>query len=72
MGLRKKTIKLVTKLLGDDKKRQLYSEAEIKYMERQLVMEKIQRQRRKECRREKGYGYGDGPKHQGNTENFDD
>ena len=73
MGLRKKTIKLVTKLLSDDKKRKLYSEAEIKYMERQLVMERIQRQRRKEARRrEKGFGYDSDPLTSGgNNENFD-
>lgn len=70
MGLRKKTIKLVTKLLGNEKKRKLYSEAEIKYMERQLVMEKIMQQRRKEQRRrEKGFGPVTSS---GNTENFDD
>ena len=57
MGLRKKTIKLVTKLLSNDKKRALYSPEEITYMERQVELEKLQRQRRKEQRkRDKGFG----------------
>ena len=57
MGVRKRTIKLVTKVLGDEKKRQLYTEAEILYMERQVQLMKIQRARRKEQRkREKGFG----------------
>jgi hypothetical protein len=57
MGLRKKTIKLVTKLLSSDKKRELYSPEEITYMERQVELEKLQRQRRKEQRkRDKGFG----------------
>ena len=34
MGLGKKTIKLVTKVLGNEKKRKLYSDEEIAYMER--------------------------------------
>ena len=42
MGLGKKTIKMVTKLLGDDKRRQLYTEEEIKYMQRQVVLLKLQ------------------------------
>ena len=57
MGARKKTIKLVTKLLGNEKKRELYSEAEIKYMERQVQLMKLQRAIKKEQRkREKGFG----------------
>ena len=57
MGVRKRTIKLVTKVLGDEKKRQLYTEAEILYMERQVQLMKIQRAIRKEQRkREKGFG----------------
>lgn len=56
MGLRKKTIKLVTKLLSSDKKRELYSPEEIAYMERQVELEKLERQRRKEQRkRDKGF-----------------
>ena len=57
MGARKKTIKLVTKLLGNEKKRELYTEAEIKYMERQVQLMKMQRAIKKEQRkREKGFG----------------
>ena len=57
MGLKKKTIKLVTKLLGDEKKRKLYSDAEIKYMERKLMLLKLERQRRLHQRKlQKGFG----------------
>ena len=60
MGLKKKTIKLVTKILSDDKKRKLYTEGEILYMERQVDRMIVERQRRKESRRrEKGFGYND-------------
>ena len=58
MSLGKKTIKMVTKLLGDDKRRQLYTEEEIKYMERQVVLLKLQRARRLHQRKlDKGFGY---------------
>ena len=57
MGIRKKTIKMVTKLLGDDKKRKLYTEGEIAYMERQVKLLKLERAIRKEQhKREKGFG----------------
>ena len=57
MGLRKRTIKLVTKVLNNEKRRKLYSEAELLYMERQVQMMKLQRAIRKEQRkREKGFG----------------
>ena len=57
MGTRKRTIKLVTKVLSNDKKRKLYTEAELAYMERQVQMMKLQRAIRKEQRkREKGFG----------------
>ena len=57
MGERKRTIKLVTKILGNDKKRKLYSDEEIAYMERQVRLMKLQRAIRKEQRkREKGFG----------------
>ena len=70
MGLKKKTIKLVTKILSDEKKRKLYTEQEIAYMERQLELMKIERQRRLERRKkERGFGYEDTP---GMKENFDD
>ena len=56
MGLKKKTIKLVTKVLSDDKKRQLYTPEEIAYMERQVELLKLERARRLERRRaEKGF-----------------
>ena len=54
----KKTIKLVNKILGDDKKRSLYTPEELAYMERQAELLKIDRQRRKMARKlEKGFGY---------------
>ena len=57
MGLGKRTIKLVTKVLGSDKKRKLYTPEEIAYMERQVELLKEQRARRKEQRkREQGFG----------------
>ena len=57
MGLGKKTIKLVTKVLGNEKKRKLYSDEEIAYMERQLKLLKIRRAIRVEQRkRDKGFG----------------
>ena len=58
MGLGKKTIKLVTSILQDEKKRKLYSDEDIKYMERKLVLMKIERARRKmQRKRDKGFGY---------------
>jgi hypothetical protein len=58
MGLRKKTIKLVNKVLHDPKKRDLYSEEEIHYMEKQVVLlEKERRARKLQRKREKGFGY---------------
>ena len=57
MGLGKKTIKLVTSILQDEKKRKLYSEEDIKYMERKLVLMKIERARRK-LQRKKNQGFG--------------
>ena len=58
MGLGKKTIKLVTSILQDEKKRKLYTEEDIKYMERKLVLLKIERARRKlQRKKDKGFGY---------------
>ena len=58
MGLGKKTIKLVTSILQDEKKRKLYSEEDIKYMERKLVLLKIERARRKmQRKKDQGFGY---------------
>lgn len=57
MGLRKKTIRLVNKVLHDPKKRDLYSDEEIQYMERQVVLlEKERRARKIHRRKEKGFG----------------
>lgn len=57
MGLRKKTIRLVNKVLHDPKKRDLYSDEEIQYMERQVVLlEKERRARKINRRKEKGFG----------------
>ena len=56
MALRKKTIKLVNKLLHDPDKRKLYSEEEIAYMERQVVLLEKERARRvKQRQQEKGF-----------------
>ena len=56
MGLKKKTIKLVTKVLGDEKRRKLYTDEEIQYIERQLKLLKVERAIRVEQRkREKGF-----------------
>ena len=58
MGLKKKTIKLVTKVLGDEKRRKLYSPEEIMYMERKLALMKVERARRLHQRKlDKGFGY---------------
>ena len=58
MGLKKKTIKLVTKVLGDEKRRKLYSPEEIVYMERKLALMKVERARRLHQRKiDKGFGY---------------
>jgi len=58
MGLRKKTIRLVNKVLHDPSKRNLYSEEEISYMEKQVILlEKERRARKQQRKREKGFGY---------------
>jgi len=58
MGLGKKTIKMVTKLLSSNKRRKLYSEEEIKYMERQVQLLKLDRARRLHQRKiDKGFGH---------------
>ena len=54
----KKTIKLVNKILSDDKKRELYTPEELAYMQRQVVLLRLERARRKlQRKREKGFGY---------------
>jgi len=56
MSLRKKTIRLVNKVLHDPKKRDLYREEEIAYMEKQVVlMEKERARRVKQRQKEKGF-----------------
>ena len=57
MGARKKTIKLVNKVLNNPKKRKLYSDGELLYMERQVVLLKEQRKAQKlQRKQEKGFG----------------
>ena len=56
MGMKKKTIRLVNKLLHDPVKRKLYSDEELLYMEKQVVIMKEQRRARKQQRKqEKGF-----------------
>ena len=56
MGMKKKTIKLVNKLLHDPEKRKMYTDEELVYMERQVVIMEQQRKARKRQRRqEKGF-----------------
>jgi hypothetical protein len=58
----KKTIKMVNKILSDDKKRDLYTPEELAYMERQAKLLQLDRDIRKlRKKQEKGFGYGDGP-----------
>ena len=57
MGLKKRTIKLVTKILNSEKKRKLYTDEDIMYMERQVMLMKLERARRRHQRKlEKGFG----------------
>ena len=57
MGNLKRTIKLVNKVLSDDKKRELYTPEELEYMKRQVDLLKIEKQRRKYQRKlNKGFG----------------
>ena len=66
MGLKKKTIKLVTKVLSDAKKRKLYSPEELLYMEKQVERLKQERAIRLERRRRQKGFYTD------NYMNYDD
>lgn len=53
----KKTIKLVSKLLKNDKKKDLYSPEELLYMQKQVDLMKENRRKLKEQRkRDKGFG----------------
>ena len=59
MGLKKKTINLVKKVLNNKNKRKLYTEEELMYMKIQLTRLITERKRRKEeRRRNKGFGNG--------------
>ena len=53
MSLKKKTIKLVKRILNDPKKRELYSDAEIMFMERQIILLEAERARRVQERKER-------------------
>ena len=56
----KKTIKLVSKILKDERKRELYTPEELAYMERQTELLKLDREIRKlRKKQEKGFGYGE-------------
>ena len=60
MGLKKKTIKAVDKVLRDPQKRKLYSEEELLYMEKQLKLLKEWRSKEKLHRKAtKGFGYNE-------------
>ena len=43
MGLKKKTIRAVNKLLHDPKRRKLYTEEELIYMQKQVTLLEIER-----------------------------
>lgn len=70
MGLGKRTINLVKKVLNNKNKRKMYSQEELQYMEIQLERLIEQRKNRKERRKlEKGFRPQTSA---GNTENYDD
>jgi hypothetical protein len=57
MSLGKKTIRRVQSVLNDEKKRKLYSDSELLYMEKQLVLLKELRKTRVQQRKQnKGFG----------------
>ena len=73
MGLRKKTIQLVNKILHDKNKRKMYSDEEISYMQRQVTLMEVERKRRRLQRKiEKGFGAHDEQEFPGQKENYDD
>ena len=73
MSLRKKTIQLVNKILHTKNKRKMYSEEELQYMERQVVLMENERRRRKLQRKlEKGFDSSTDPEFPGQKENYDD
>jgi len=58
MGERKRTMKLVKKVLKDDSIQHLYSESELAYMQMQLSLMKAQRAAKKlRQKKDKGFGY---------------
>ena len=58
MGMKKKTIRAVNKLLHDTQRRKLYTEEELVYMEKQVKLLEIERRLRKQQKKkEKGFGY---------------
>ena len=58
MGLKKKTIRAVNKLLHDPKRRKLYTEEELIYMQKQVTLLEIERRARKlQKKKEQGFGY---------------
>ena len=69
MGLGKKTIYLVKKVLNNKNKRKMYTPEELAYMEIQLERLVEQRKERKAARKAKGF---QPTTSEGNTENFDD
>ena len=72
MSLRKKTIQLVNKILHTKNKRKMYSEEELQYMQRQVVLMRNERRRRKLQRKmEKGFDPTDN-NFPGQKENYDD
>ena len=57
MGERKRTIKLVNKVLNNENKRKMYSDEELQYMELKVTRMKLQRAiKREQRKREKGFG----------------
>ncbi len=57
MGERKRTIKLVSKVLKSEKKRKLYSTEDLAYMDLQVTRMKLRRAiDREQRKRDKGFG----------------
>ena len=58
MGERKRTMKLVKKVLKDDTIQHLYTDSELAYMKMQLQIMKAQRAAKKlQSKKDKGFGY---------------
>ena len=69
MGLGKKTINIVKRVLNNKNKRKMYTPEELAYMEIQLGRLIEQRKERRAARKAKGFKPTTS---EGNTENFDD